>query len=174
MCGFAGQLIFNSTDNNDNHTMQTLNMVNALKHRGPDDDGIWSDPQGIYYVGHKRLSIIDTSGAGSQPMISSDHRYILAFNGEIYNHMDIRQKLLNQDTKYKFKGHSDTETLLAALINWDLEKCLYELNGMFAFSFWDRHEKVLICARDRFGEKPFYYGICENSLLFGSELKALT
>jgi asparagine synthase (glutamine-hydrolysing) len=174
MCGFAGQLIFNSNYHREEYTLQTLNMINTLNHRGPDDDGKWSDPNGIYYVGHKRLSIIDTSEAGSQPMISSDGRFILVFNGEIYNHLEIRSKLFKQGIKYPFQGHSDTETLLAILINWDLEKCLFELNGMFAFSFWDRREKVLICARDRFGEKPLYYGFCGNRFIFGSELKALT
>lgn len=145
-------------------------MTNRLSHRGPDDCGIWIDPGIPVALGHRRLSIIDLSPLGHQPMMSASGRFILTFNGEIYNYSDLRRDLSN----YSFKGTSDTEVMLAAFEVWGVAESLRRFNGMFAFGLWDREERVLHLSCDRFGEKPLYYGFAGKTLLFGSELKALT
>jgi asparagine synthase (glutamine-hydrolysing) len=178
MCGLAG--IF--APNNricENLTEIVGRMALQLRHRGPDDAGVWADHgQGIAF-GHRRLSILDLSSAGHQPMHSGNHRFVLAFNGEIYNHLDIRRELNQSGQVIKWHGHSDTETLLNAFERWGIEATLRRSVGMFALALWDRKESELTLARDRMGEKPLYYGWIgqggerERAFVFGSELKAL-
>jgi len=141
----------------------------AIAHRGPDDQGVWADESAGIGLAHRRLSILDLSPAGHQPMLSASGRYVIVFNGEIYNHLDLRAEL----TEKTWRGHSDTETLLAAFEFWGVEATLKKSVGMFAIALWDRETRLLTLARDRLGEKPLYYGWQKGTLLFGSELKAL-
>ena len=145
-------------------------MVNAINHRGPDSNGIWTDSDMGF--GHARLSIIDLSSAGHQPMHSFSRNYLMIFNGEIYNHNEIRLEL-NSFSKRRWAGHSDTETLLEAIDLWGLEKTLKKIKGMFAIALWDKRTRNLFLARDRMGEKPLYYGWVRNQFVFASELKAI-
>jgi asparagine synthase (glutamine-hydrolysing) len=171
MCGIVG---FWEASNSDSAVacQYAEKMANTIAHRGPDDDGIWHDQQESLVLTHRRLSILDLSPAGRQPMHSQSERFVIIFNGEIYNHLELREKL--QDSgKDSWRGHSDTETLLEAIETWGLEEALRNCVGMFALALWDRKEKVLSLARDRLGEKPLYYGWQNQTLLFGSELKAL-
>ncbi|GAB4265391.1 MAG: asparagine synthase (glutamine-hydrolyzing) [Methylomicrobium sp.] len=149
-------------------------MARRIAARGPDDAGVWIDAEAGIAMAHRRLSVLDLSPAGHQPMISPCGRYVLVYNGEIYNHPDIRSELEEAGGAFDWRGHSDTETLLAALRHWGIEATLQRLNGMFAFACWDRSERILTLARDRVGEKPLYYGRHGDAFLFGSELKALT
>ncbi len=149
-------------------------MTICLEHRGPDDAGVWLDEEAGLALGHRRLSILDLSPAGHQPMLSPCGRFALVYNGEIYNHLDLRVDLEAEGGHFNWRGHSDTETLLAALRHWGLEKTLGRLNGMFVFGLWDRQERSLFLVRDRMGIKPLYYGQHNGVFLFGSELKALT
>jgi asparagine synthase (glutamine-hydrolysing) len=172
MCGFCGFITPNSL------SPETLQQdVNAMSrriiHRGPDDGGAWVDASTGVALGHRRLSILDLSPAGHQPMISANSRYVIAFNGEIYNFPDLR-KQLEQTAAIAWRGHSDTEVLLEAIAAWGIKKTLQRSVGMFAFALWDKQKNSLILARDRVGEKPLYYGYQQGVLLFGSELKALT
>lgn len=170
MCGFIG---FSRVVGLDSfHVAQQ--MCNKIRHRGPDDEGIWFADDSPVVLGHRRLAIVDLSAAGHQPMHSACERYVIAFNGEIYNHQQLRDELeAQQEALCPWRGHSDTETLLSAIAYWGLEKTLQSVVGMFAFALWDKQKRELILARDRMGEKPLYYGWQGNSLLFGSELKAL-
>lgn len=149
-------------------------MTRRIAHRGPDDVGHWLDPIAGIALGHRRLSIIDLSAAGHQPMVSPSGRHVIVYNGEIYNHTEIRSDLEMIGAAPDWRGHSDTEVLLAAIDRWGVADTLTRLNGMFAFALWDRAERQLYLARDRLGEKPLYYGRSGSSFLFGSELKALT
>lgn len=149
-------------------------MAEQLAHRGPDDAGVWRDDAAGLALSHRRLSIIDLSPAGYQPMISPCERYALVFNGEIYNHQELRAKLDREGGAFEWRGHSDTETLLAALRFWGVDAALGQLNGMFAFALWDRKEQSLFLVRDRMGEKPLYYGSNNGAFLFASELKAFS
>jgi asparagine synthase (glutamine-hydrolysing) len=168
MCGLVGFL--SSTDFDWSSATQVLQrMTDAVKHRGPDDAGLWIDQDAGFALGHRRLAILDLSAAGHQPMLSAGGRFVLAFNGEIYNHLDLRRRL-NRTT---WRGHSDTETLLAAIEELGLERTLRASVGMFALALWDRDTRKLALARDRMGEKPLYYGWQGRTFLFGSELKAL-
>lgn len=175
MCGLAGFL----TNNMANADAIANGMALTIQHRGPDDGGVWFDDQAGIALAHRRLSILDLSPAGHQPMASKSNRYVIAFNGEIYNHLELRRELemtpqLKRDGKsISWRGHSDTETLLAGFEAWGVEATLKKTVGMFAISVWDKEEKVLTLARDRMGEKPLYYGFQNNTFLFGSELKAL-
>ena len=148
-------------------------MADRLVHRGPDDAGVWADAGAGVALGHRRLAIIDLSPAGHQPMLSDCGRYVIAFNGEIYNHLALRGELAGQ----AWRGHSDTETLLAGIAAWGLEATLQRSVGMFAIALWDRQAQTLSLARDRFGEKPLYYGWVgqgvQRAFAFASELKAL-
>jgi asparagine synthase (glutamine-hydrolysing) len=146
-------------------------MAGALAHRGPDADGFWQSPDGQLHLGHRRLAIIDLSPAGAQPMASASGRYIVVFNGEIYNFKAIAADLAV--TGVQFRGHSDTEVLLAAIEQWGLVAAVRRFVGMFAFALWDQQERKLHLGRDRMGEKPLYYGWSGRTFLFGSELKAL-
>jgi asparagine synthase (glutamine-hydrolysing) len=150
-------------------------MGTAIRHRGPDDVGVWCDADAKIGLVHRRLSIVDLSAAGHQPMASSSGRYIMVFNGEIYNHLELRRELEAADTdgQITWRGHSDTETLLAGIEFWGIEKTLGKAVGMFAIALWDRKAGTLNLSRDRLGEKPLYYGWQGTTFLFGSELKAL-
>ena len=168
MCGITG---FISTDLSENSLKQNISsMTKKLKHRGPDDEGIWFDSNSGIALGHSRLSIVDLSAAGSQPMISECKRYYIVFNGEIYNHNSLRKELPNS---IEWQSHSDTETLINAISKWGLKKTLSKLLGMFAFALWDKKHKKLTLVRDRLGEKPLYFGFKGKTMLFGSELKAI-
>jgi asparagine synthase (glutamine-hydrolysing) len=145
----------------------------TLAHRGPDDSGTWVDAVSGIALGHRRLSILDLSSAGHQPMSSASGRYVIVFNGEIYNHLQLRKELERLGSSPVWRGHSDTETLLYGFERWGIEPALKKTVGMFAFALWDRRQRVLTLARDRMGEKPLYYGWQGSEFLFGSELKAL-
>ncbi len=152
-------------------------MGQAIAHRGPDDFGVWQDVDQRIGFSHRRLAIVDLSAAGHQPMASPGERFVLVFNGEIYNHLDIREELKHEGLNLRWRGHSDTETLLAGFDAWGIEPTLQRANGMFALACWDRQTNTLLLARDRLGEKPLYYGWqgqgAQRVFLFGSELKAL-
>jgi asparagine synthase (glutamine-hydrolysing) len=148
-------------------------MSNVLAHRGPDDEGHWCDPERGVAIGHRRLSIVDLSPQGHQPMYSASGRYVLAFNGEIYNHGLMRQDLEGSGRAAAWRGHSDTEVMLAAVEAWGVEEALRRSVGMFAIALWDRRENRLLLARDRIGEKPLYYGTHGGTWVFASELKAI-
>lgn len=169
MCGIAG--LMNLTAGGDASRAAAQSMIGCLRHRGPDDNGVWAD-DGIA-LAQARLSIIDLSAAGHQPMFSACGRFVIVFNGEIYNHQDLRESLDRAGTAPRWRGHSDTETLLAALAAWGVRAALERSTGMFAFALWDRQARTLTLGRDRLGEKPLYYGWQGRSFLFGSELKAL-
>jgi asparagine synthase (glutamine-hydrolysing) len=149
-------------------------MACRIESRGPDDAGVWTNDEVGLALAHRRLSILDLSPAGRQPMLSPCGRYVLVYNGEIYNHQDLRMDLEREGGAFDWRGHSDTETLLAALRHWGVQGALERVNGMFAFALWDNSERTLFMARDRMGEKPLYYGRSGDTFLFGSELKALT
>ena len=146
-------------------------MADRIIHRGPDDAGTWADPAAGLALGFRRLSIVDLSPAGHQPMVSASGRFVIAFNGEIYNHRALRAEVAPPPQGYR--GHSDTEVLLAAVEQWGVEAAVRRFVGMFAFALWDRQERRLHLCRDRLGERPLYYGCVGGTLLFGSELKAL-
>jgi asparagine synthase (glutamine-hydrolysing) len=169
MCGIAG---FFGTVKNPEDIL--IKMGNSIKHRGPNDSGEWYDPSSKIGLSHRRLSIIDLTKFGRQPMISKSGRYVIVYNGEIYNHLDLRNELSN---KY-WNGSSDTETLLQCFEEWELDKTLIKIVGMFSFALWDGKLRCLTLCRDRMGEKPLYFGWqgtgYNSAFLFGSELKALT
>ncbi|MFH0784037.1 MAG: asparagine synthase (glutamine-hydrolyzing) [Pseudomonadota bacterium] len=168
MCGIAGFI-----DRSVREPLLVLQrMTNVIKHRGPDGEGQWCDQEAGIALGHRRLAIIDLSPAGHQPMISVSGRYVIVFNGEVYNHNEIR-KVLDVQTAGSWRGHSDTEIMLAAFEKWGIDQAISKFVGMFAFAVWDRSEQQLTLARDRFGEKPLYYGTFGSIFLFGSELKAI-
>lgn len=171
MCGIAGFL----ADPDRSLPLERIAtaMADTLRHRGPDDAGVWSDPAQGVALAHRRLSIIDLSPAGHQPMVSACGRYVLTFNGEIYNCAELRAELERSGAAPVWRGHSDTEVLLAAAAAWGLRRALEASVGMFALAFWDRRERTLSLARDRLGEKPLYYGRMGQSVLFASEPQAL-
>jgi len=171
MCGLTGFLA-SSAAWPDNAIDLAHRMADTLAHRGPDDAGVWVDAGAGIALAHRRLSIVDLSPAGHQPMISAGGRYVIAFNGEIYNHLELRHELVTSGAAPAWCGHSDTETLLAALDVWGIEATLKRCVGMFAFALWDRERRLLTLARDRLGEKPLYYGWQDGTFLFASELKA--
>jgi asparagine synthase (glutamine-hydrolysing) len=178
MCGFAGYLLGRQwVDIRGAHSL-LMGMANTIVSRGPDDFGVWAE-DAVIGLAHRRLSILDLSSAGYQPMESLDGRYVIAFNGEIYNHLDIRTKIEKTDPNFRenWRGHSDTETILAGFLTLGIKATVSQCVGMFAFAVWDRKDRILTLGRDRLGEKPLYYGWQgsgnEASFLFGSELKAL-
>lgn len=166
MCGIAGFL--NRTGAGPDALARVTAMTRTLAHRGPDHEGTWADHSAGIALGHRRLAVVDLSPAGNQPMESVTGRYVIVFNGEIYNSLDLRKELDSA-----FQGHSDTEVMLACFEEWGVLKSVQRFNGMFAFAVWDRLERTLYLARDRLGEKPLYHGWAGGTLLFGSELKAL-
>ena len=133
-------------------------MHSAISHRGPDSNGTWTDKNSGIVLGHQRLSIIDLSEAGNQPMKSNSGRFILTYNGEIYNHLEIRHELEHSNFNIKWRGNSDTETLLEAIAFWGIEATLNKTVGMFAFGVWDKKNRSLTLVKDRMGEKPLYFG----------------
>jgi asparagine synthase (glutamine-hydrolysing) len=167
MCGFAGFLDIGSDTADRARVAQA--MADTLVHRGPDDTGVWSDDQAGIALGFRRLAILDLSPQGHQPMESRDGRWVATFNGEIYNHVELRHRL----APVEWRGHSDTEVMLEAVSRWGVERSLAAFDGMFAIALWDRLERTLYLARDRIGEKPLYWSMCGGTLVFGSELKAL-
>lgn len=150
-------------------------MLDAIAYRGPDDSGVWTDERLPLVLGHCRLAVVELSEAGHQPMASRDQRFIIVFNGEIYNHVELRARLQQEGAVQTaaWRGHSDTETLLACIAAWGVQTALSSTVGMFAFALWDASTQELTLARDRMGEKPLYYGWQGASFLLGSELKAL-
>jgi asparagine synthase (glutamine-hydrolysing) len=170
MCGITG-FINLEPESSEGLRDQCMRMASALRHRGPDDAGVWVDQACGVALGHRRLSILDLSPLGHQPMVSAGGRYVISFNGEIYNYLDFRSEL--EKLGHKFKGTSDTEILLGAIEQWGLKETLENANGMFAIALWDREERRLSLTRDRFGEKPLYFGWSGKVFTFGSELKAM-
>ena len=171
MCGFVG--FIGPSGLNMTREAAVRRMCDAIRHRGPDDSGIWVDNAFGIALGHRRLSIIDLSPAGHQPMLSASGRFVIAFNGEIYNFKTIRDELTQAGKAPNWRGHSDTEVLLAAIETWGTEAALTRSAGMFAFALFDRQTGSLTLARDRLGEKPLYWGANNGVLLFGSDLAAL-
>lgn len=169
MCGIAG---FISRKGKFKFDEALRKMTSAISHRGPDDEGQWIDEDAGVALGHRRLSILDLSPAGHQPMLSASGRYVIVFNGEIYNFSEVRKELESLSAR-QWRGHSDTEIVLAAIEQWGIEDALRRFTGMFAMTIWDKKHRLLSLVRDRLGEKPLYYGWMGNAFLFGSELKAL-
>lgn len=177
MCGFVGLLGGHGAGVSADPAVILRRMSNRIQHRGPDSAGIFIDAEAGIALAHRRLAIIDLTPAGKQPMRSNSGRYVIVYNGEIYNHLEVRAELETSDLSPQWRGHSDTETLLAAVETWGVATALERCVGMFAFALWDQRDQLLILARDRLGEKPLYYGWSgtgrKRTFLFGSELKAL-
>ncbi len=171
MCGIAGFITLDNIKKDDLIT-NVSRMTQTLLSRGPDDSGVWVDAKVGVALGHRRLSVIDTSSGGHQPMESLCGRYVISYNGEVYNFKILRQELGNAG--HIFQSHSDTEVVLTAITEWGIENAVKRFIGMFALALWDKKECMLYLVRDRLGIKPLYYGIIENTIVFGSELKALT
>ncbi len=170
MCGIAGLLGPSASDPD-----VVARMTGRLEHRGPDDVGHWADRDAGIAFGHRRLAVVDLTAAGHEPMISASGRLVVTYNGEIYNHAELRAQLEEEGRAPKggWRGHSDIETFLEAIDHWGLERALDRAVGMFAFAMWDRKHRRLYLVRDRFGEKPLYYGWVGRDLVFASELKAI-
>ncbi len=177
MCGLTGFLAAGENSSYAEMEQSLLSMRTSLLHRGPDDAGLWADTNSGIWMGHQRLAIVDLTRTGLQPMKSASGRYIIVFNGEIYNHMMLRQMLENSGKNPNWHGHSDTESLIAGFDAWGIRETIEKTIGMFAFAVWDRRTSSLTLGRDRIGEKPLYYGWQGQGksavFLFGSELKAL-
>jgi asparagine synthase (glutamine-hydrolysing) len=171
MCGITGFLDISNTTNHETLQSVIRRMTDRLVHRGPDDSGEWLDVKRGIALGFRRLSILDLSPTGHQPMLSADGRFVIVFNGEVYNFAKLRTELARLG--HCFRGHSDTEVMLAAVCQWGIQPAVQRFNGMFAFALWDRRENLLTLVRDRLGIKPLYYGWAGKVFLFGSELKAL-
>jgi asparagine synthase (glutamine-hydrolysing) len=173
MCGLAGIFDVVGGQPLDNLRKAGQRMTATLVHRGPDDSGLWADEAGGILLGFRRLSILDLSPAGHQPMESASGRYVIVCNGEVYNFAALRQELEKICNELRFRGHSDTEVILTAIETWGVEEAVKRFIGMFAFALWDRRDRRLHLVRDRVGVKPLYYGWVGDTLLFASELKAL-
>ena len=171
MCGIAGFFTINNKRNTDEMVAIANKMANSIKHRGPDNSGVWVSEEVGLTLAHRRLSIIDLSIKGNQPMCSENRQFIIVFNGEIYNHRELRQELISNGKT--FRGHSDTEVILAGFEKWGVEQTIQKCIGMFAIGLWDINNKNLYLIRDRIGEKPLYYGWQKRTFLFSSELKAI-
>ena len=172
MCGITGFWDVAHRLGAEHAAVALRRMTRALRRRGPDDEGLFHDATAGIALGHRRLSVIDLSPEGHQPMVSAGGRFVMTYNGEIYNHRALRQELAALGNA--FRGHSDTEVMLAAIEQWGLDKALERFTGMFAFALWDRRERVLTLVRDRLGIKPLYYGRVGTCFVFASELKAIT
>ncbi|MDP9268938.1 MAG: asparagine synthase (glutamine-hydrolyzing) [Acidobacteriota bacterium] len=173
MCGIAGFLELSTRRAHPELAHLARTMADRLRHRGPDDSAEWADPATGMAFGHRRLSILDLSAEGRQPMLSADGRFVICYNGEIYNVGDLRRELEASGSSPQWRGHSDTEVLLAAISQWGVKAAIQRAVGMFALGVWDRQERTLWLVRDRIGEKPLYYGWIGSTFLFASELKAL-
>jgi asparagine synthase (glutamine-hydrolysing) len=171
LCGIAGILDLSRSTAPDGLRRAVLAMSDTLVHRGPDDAGHWIDAESGVALGHRRLSILDLSPTGRQPMLSADQRYVIVFNGEIYNHQELRGELIARGMN--FRGRSDTEAIVNGCMAWGVRDTIARLNGMFALAIWDAADRVLTLARDHVGIKPLYWGKLGSLVLFGSELKAL-
>lgn len=171
MCGFTGFLSKNASLSKGELQKRLSVMLATITHRGPDAGDVWHDPDVACALGHRRLSIIDLSEEGAQPMASQSGRYVIDYNGEVYNFPELRDQLIQKGVD--FRGRSDTEIMLAAIEVWGLNQALQKFNGMFAFALWDRKTRELHLVRDRLGKKPLYFGWAGDALVFGSELKAL-
>jgi asparagine synthase (glutamine-hydrolysing) len=171
MCGVTGFLDSAHTLSHEELNQRVKRMSEAIHHRGPDDSGVWVDSSGGAAFGFQRLAILDLSPAGHQPMFSADERFVMIYNGEVYNFAELRDELL--PLGYAFHGHSDTEIMLAAISEWGMQAAVRKFNGMFAFAAFDRTERILYLVRDRLGIKPLYYGWQGDTFIFGSELKSL-
>jgi asparagine synthase (glutamine-hydrolysing) len=172
VCGIAGLFDPERGTDPDGLARQVGAMADVLTHRGPDGEGYWSDPEAGLAFGHRRLAVVGLGPDGSQPMVSPDRRWVLNYNGELYNHADLRRRLTAEGMA--FRGGSDTEVLVAAVQAWGLDAALEASEGMFALALWDRQRRQLHLVRDRFGEKPLYYGWVGDRLAFASELKSLS
>jgi asparagine synthase (glutamine-hydrolysing) len=171
MCGIAGLIERRGAASEDRLRALATAMGDAIAHRGPDGSDTWIDAaNGVAFV-HRRLAIIDLSPGGAQPKISNDGRYVITYNGEVYNYLALRREL--EALQHRFRTESDTEVMLTAISEWGLERAVGRFIGMFAFALWDRQEHVLALVRDRLGIKPLYYADLDSRVLFGSELKAL-
>jgi asparagine synthase (glutamine-hydrolysing) len=173
MCGIAGVLTAPGQFRDGGVCRVAESMADCLGHRGPDDRGAWADDDAGVAFGFRRLAVLDLTAAGRQPMISYDGRLALMLNGEIYNHTELRAKVSHDAGIGAWAGHSDTEVLLACCAAWGPQRALRAAVGMFAVALWDRGARRLYLARDRFGEKPLYYGWARDGFVFGSELSAL-
>src|SRR6185436_5711030 len=173
VCGITGFWSFGG-GNADAMREVAGGMANRLVHRGPDGAGVFVDAEAGLALGFRRLAIIDLSSAGAQPMTSASGRYVIIFNGEIYNHLRLRARLEAEHAAPDWRGHSDTEVMLACIEAWGLERAVEQFIGMFAFALWDAREKTLSLVRDRAGVKPLYFALTDKAVLFASELKALT
>ena len=171
MCGIAGFVDLKRRSGSDELRVRAARMVGSLLHRGPDDQGAWTDAEAGVALGHTRLAIIDLSPAGAQPMVSSCGRFVLSYNGEVYNAPELRAELLAAGRQ--FRGHSDTEVMVEGFAVWGVRQTVERLIGMFAFAVWDRATHTLTLGRDRLGIKPLYWGRSDDRLVFASELKAL-
>ena len=173
MCGIAGVARLSAATNMSETDLAATvcAMTRPLAHRGPDDAGTWLDKSAGIGLGHRRLSVVDLSAAGSQPMHSADGGLVISYNGEIYNAAELRAEL--EARGRIFRGHSDTEVIVEGCSAWGVERCVERLIGMFAFAVWNRRTRTLTLVRDRIGIKPLYWAELPNLLLFGSELKAL-
>lgn len=171
MCGIAGLIDLRQSTSEAELADVVDAMTTTLAHRGPDDAGIWVDPASGLALGHRRLSIVDLSPTGQQPMLSRNQRYVISYNGEVYNALELRAEL--EAKGHSFRGHSDTEVIVEGCVAWGVAACIKRLNGMFALAIWDREERVLSLVRDRCGIKPLYWGKFGSLFLFGSELKSL-
>ena len=173
MCGFAGFICVSNALSRNEWPVSLQRMGDTIRHRGPDDSGVWYDSDAGIGLSHRRLSVVDLSAAGHQPMHAISGRYVIIFNGEVYNHLELRRELEVAGSFFSWRGHSDTETLLAGFDTWGIEETVKKSIGMFAFALWDKYDRTLTLCRDRMGEKPLYYGWQGDTFLFGSELKAL-
>ena len=172
MCGIAGLYSFDPRPDRAQLAQEIKRMCDAIATRGPDAGGQWMDSEAPLALGHRRLSILDLSPAGAQPMVSSCGRYQIVYNGEIYNFQNLKNELAAQGHDEPYKGHSDTEVLLRCFVHWGVQKTLKAINGMFAIALWDRKARALYLARDRMGKKPLYIGWSGSTLVFASELKS--
>lgn len=173
MCGLTGFFDTDNTMTSDEMRAVVSDMASTITHRGPDDFGEWVDSEAGLALGFRRLAILDLTKEGHQPMLSASGRYVIAFNGEVYNFLEIRRRLEQENSAPPFRGGSDTEVMLAAVEAWGLESAVRQFVGMFAFSLWDRQDRRLHLVRDRLGVKPMYYGWAGGTFLFGSELSTL-
>ncbi len=171
MCGIAGILDPTASTSTDRLGALASSMASSVQHRGPDSSGVWVDADAGVAFGHQRLAVVDLGVGGAQPMLSGGGRWVTVYNGEIYNHPEVRRRLERAGTV--FRGSSDTEVLVAAVERWGIDRALDACEGMFAAALWDRQDRELHLLRDRFGEKPLYYGWVGGFFAFGSELKAL-